>query len=1571
MPDEQVQNLVTKFSSDPAEMLKAIDRIDAAYKRLMKAFEKSRSKTKGVAEDMGESFKRAIKNLSSKGNFKAFNDEMKQLSKSASDMFAKVGKMKGPAQFKNKAVILESTALLKAQGAVVAENFSKSEAATQKLVQAEKLRHLKRLREIEKIAQAEKKVRDIYKSTLNPARKLTAEQIQTEKMIKKVGDAVFRTVALLKNANLESRKLASSISMVKLTTMLSKPGKEASVSGGLLKFYNREAAKAVGVTDEVVESMRKVGLVGGIDEKPMTLFAKATKSAETVLTRFGKSLASLASYGASAVFLYSIIGAINTAKTAVVEYDQALKNLQAITDSTNAELSLMGDKIREVAFSTRFSASEVAKGAVLLGQAGLNAAEIYDALNAVSTLATATMTDLATVADLVTTTLRAFNLTSRDSIKIADIFAAAVNKSKLTIDKIRTAFNFVGPSAAQAGLSLETTMSIMMGLANAGLRASTIGTGLRQVLSKLVAPSQRLRDTFRNMGADIKVLDNMSDFSSVLKELAIVTNDSSRAFRVFGLRGAQAAIILGNLGEKYNEYMDNVLRANLAQKMADKQMEGLQNRLKQLNDRFGVFAVNFSEGGIKKAFGAFVDALREIVDLMNKIVSNRVINFFVGFVVILTTVTATLWLLSGAISLVSVALWQKLIPGLLLLTGLTDTYAVANGLLAKSFVLVQAAAMRLWAIIVANPWTFAIGAVIGLVAALAALHKNLTKLIEENEKFLQLTKTTVTDLEGVREKFSTLKKGSVEYRAELSRLINKHSVLADSIDLLNARFLDNGKALDELIELKRIELIKAHITAINLQEQALVKLNRQLKTSVEMREEFSGKSDKNKKRIAELRTEIKNTEMLIRLNISAAATEKGFTKDVRGEELKRISKEIADEAGIAYFKILGYLNNLGNKLRESAKAAKKEQKEYWDSVKGLFTDSFDDLDAASRASIRKREDELYRSLDREEQALKEIGASEEERTASAIKLTMEKAFAFRKDALETVRTEEEKSQQIAQIQTALFENRETLFQKDVAREEKRLAIELALNDKHFSEIEIDTVMHRMTVDAILSKSHETIMKFQRDYETALFAIRKIIKEDAKAKIDPKRNIAKELANLEKDYTSRVASLEVDRTKKIKMEHIRRLADIDAFYEKYKEVALKAGKSLVEMEERFNRLRGMEDKRYQAEVFENQKDREALILGSKATEGLIGFAEERVALENQRKIVTAAFQHQNDAVIQSLQELEIEVAEHDINIAAERIAQQKNVLEKITEFHEIGTTEYIKEEEKLLSLEKSLLDKRLNLQKQEQTKERVTLGQRVSNWQRAIEDITEAWRLGLVTDTEFFVVMKEGFDLGIVKLREFKEAEVMLFGEIKDQFLFGHQDFLGKIQRWSELVINIGKTIGEQFSEGFTKAFSSFIDGSKSAMAAFNDFARSMAKWLIELIVKQQILNLLQMIGGMGGISGQTTQGSILDAFHEGGVVGKSPLSVKVMNPNVFKDAPRFHQGGRLGRDEVPIIAKKGETIRTEEQEASLGGGGMPLTIINTIDSSMLAQALGTTEGKNAILNIISDEAHVVRGIIQR
>ena len=362
------------------------------------------------------------------------------------------------------------------------------------------------------------------------------------------------------------------------------------------------------------------GVSSAVD-KTNKSFEKGGKKAQEYSKQIGKvtgafkrtvaAMKVTASYGIAATAIFAVTNAFKAGIKEIVDYDQALKNLQAITRATDAEVTGMGETIQRVAETTKFSTGEVAEGMVLLGQAGFSASEAMNAMQSVANLATGTLSNMTMVTDLLTTTIRAFSLDTIESSRVSDVMANAINRSKLTIDKLRIAFNFVGAAAAQSGLSIEELSASMMLLANHGLRASTIGTGLRQVLARLLAPNRRLREEFQAQGIALdKVNPRVVGYQNAMNELTKVlfdaetqTIDMGKAYQLFGLRGAQAVAVLikGFAGTGFQSMLDKTYEVGTASEMAGKQMEGLGVGFKNLMDRAKLLFVVMGEGGLVTA----------------------------------------------------------------------------------------------------------------------------------------------------------------------------------------------------------------------------------------------------------------------------------------------------------------------------------------------------------------------------------------------------------------------------------------------------------------------------------------------------------------------------------------------------------------------------------------------------------------------------------------------------------------------------------------------------------------------------------------------------------------------------------------------------------------------------------------------------------------------------------------------------------------------------------------------------------------------------------------------------------
>lgn len=194
----------------------------------------------------------------------------------------------------------------------------------------------------------------------------------------------------------------------------------------------------------------------------------------------------------------------------------------------------------------------------------------------------------------------------------------------------------------------------------------------------------------------------------------------------------------------------------------------------------------------------------------------------------------------------------------------------------------------------------------------------------------------------------------------------------------------------------------------------------------------------------------------------------------------------------------------------------------------------------------------------------------------------------------------------------------------------------------------------------------------------------------------------------------------------------------------------------------------------------------------------------------------------------------------------------------------------------------------------------------------------------------------------------------------------------------------GQQINEQFASGAANAFDRFAQSVaegknvfKSLRDAFLQFASDFIRQIAQMIIKQAIFNAIGGTGGQGGVGGGISgaigglfggsPGATGISLHDGGIAGETfngPNSgPRLVNPQWYANARRYHTGGIAGLapNEVPAVLQRGEEVLTRDDPRHMmnGGGGANVKIINAIDAAdMVSQGMNTSAGEKAVLNLV-------------
>lgn len=322
----------------------------------------------------------------------------------------------------------------------------------------------------------------------------------------------------------------------------------------------------------------------------------------------------------------------------IIQLDKEFKQFQAITATTNTTMAQMEDRLLSVAEKTKFTALEISQASTLLGQAGMSAAEVGEAIEPISLLATAAGTDLKNAVDVVTSALNIFNLQTNEAGHLADVFTAALNESKLTLDQLTLALQYAGNTAATAGVSYNELTAAVGALANAGIRSgSTMGTGLRQLLVDLISPSKNLRSELDRLGLTVEDINlETNGLSGVMANLKLAGFDTASAFEGLEVRAAAAYTALSNNLDTMAQLRQSFILSNAAAQANETQMESLANTAAKFGSNLGAL--------VYTAFKPFLEMVQNIVnvsaDMLAILRSNETVVKAVGtaFAVLTTAI---------------------------------------------------------------------------------------------------------------------------------------------------------------------------------------------------------------------------------------------------------------------------------------------------------------------------------------------------------------------------------------------------------------------------------------------------------------------------------------------------------------------------------------------------------------------------------------------------------------------------------------------------------------------------------------------------------------------------------------------------------------------------------------------------------------------------------------------------------------------------------------------------------------------------------------------------------------------
>lgn len=243
-------------------------------------------------------------------------------------------------------------------------------------------------------------------------------------------------------------------------------------------------------------------------------------------------------------------------------FENELKNLSALTGLVGRELTWLGNQAMEMSTSIAKSggritqsSTEILKAFTLMGSKKPELLENKDALKETTEealiLAGAAKMQVEPAVESLANTMNQFNADAKEAPRYINALAAGSKAGAAEVDSINASITKFGPAAAQANISIEESVGLIETLAEKGVNAEIAGTGVRNVILKLMQGADQFNPRLVGMNKALENLKNQNLSAAQMVEL-------------FGQENYTVAQILVSNTDKVKSYTEAVTGTNVA-----------------------------------------------------------------------------------------------------------------------------------------------------------------------------------------------------------------------------------------------------------------------------------------------------------------------------------------------------------------------------------------------------------------------------------------------------------------------------------------------------------------------------------------------------------------------------------------------------------------------------------------------------------------------------------------------------------------------------------------------------------------------------------------------------------------------------------------------------------------------------------------------------------------------------------------------------------------------------------------------------------------------------------------------
>lgn len=419
--------------------------------------------------------------------------------------------------------------------------------------------------------------------------------------------------------------------------------------------------------------------------------------------------------GVGGIMAAGILHAVDAA----AQFERKLDYFGAVSDSTQAEYDAIREKALQLGADTIYSADQIAESFVELGKAGVGARDIIDGIGeGVANLGAAADIPLDAAAKIIMAAVQTFDLGADQAVMVADKLAGAANASIIDVEDLGVSLKYVGGVAASLGIPFQDVNTALGILGESGIKGSTAGTSLRQVLLALGGGTKKAKVALQDLGIITEDGGNkfftaegkaksLAEIFQVLQDATAGMTDKQKTAtmqQIFAVRALPSLISLTKAGAAGFDEMGAAIDKTTAMEVAGKRLDNLSGDIEILRGNIDTLVIS-SGSQVQEFARGFVQGITDIIQVFLDLPGS-----VQGGILVFAAVASVLLIVVGAIGMFAGAVLQ-----IISLATIMGPVWIAIGSALKA---VTTAFWALNAAMLANPIILIIVAIIAIIAAL-------------------------------------------------------------------------------------------------------------------------------------------------------------------------------------------------------------------------------------------------------------------------------------------------------------------------------------------------------------------------------------------------------------------------------------------------------------------------------------------------------------------------------------------------------------------------------------------------------------------------------------------------------------------------------------------------------------------------------------------------------------------------------------------------------------------------------------------------------------------------------------